>query len=126
MWSNARELEFLEAYQRESILWNPKDARYKDKQLVHDAWLRISSDLDIPVEELKKKRDSLLATYRNHRRKVRLSLQSGAGAGSVYKPFWFAYDCMNSFLHDAVTSRKTLNTDTQVTKYLFPYMKPLI
>ncbi|XP_023942754.2 uncharacterized protein LOC112049189 [Bicyclus anynana] len=113
MWSNERELEFLECYQGEAVLWNSKDVKHKDKQTIHDAWVRISEQMETPVAELKKKRDSLMATYRGHKRKVIASIQSGAAADSVYKPIWFAYELMDSFLNNIVQCRKTLNTDTQ-------------
>ncbi|XP_022823575.1 uncharacterized protein LOC111354371 [Spodoptera litura] len=71
--------------------------------------------MKIPVAELKKKRDSLMATYRSHKRRVIASIQSGAAAESVYKPIWFAYEFMDSFLNNIVQCRNTLNTDTQNT-----------
>ncbi|VVC86978.1 unnamed protein product [Leptidea sinapis] len=116
MWSggNERELEFLECFQREPVLWNSKDTKHKDKQYVHDAWMRISEHMGIPVVDLKRKRDSLMATYRGHKRKIVASTLSGAGAETVYKPIWFAFDLMDSFLNDIVQCRKTMNTDAPV------------
>ncbi|CAH2096782.1 unnamed protein product [Euphydryas editha] len=115
MWSNERELQFLECYQTEPVLWNSKDVKHKDKQCIHDAWVRISEHMEkCPVAELKKKRDSLMATYRSHKRRVIASIQSGAAADSVYKPIWFAYKLMDSFLNNIVQCRNTLNTDTQL------------
>lgn len=123
MWSNERELQFLECYQTEPVLWNSKDVKHKDKQCIHDAWVRISEHMEIPVAELKKKRDSLMATYRSHKRRVIASIQSGAAADSIYKPIWFAYELMDSFLNDIVQCRKTLNTDTQVRKHYLYQLK---
>lgn len=123
MWSNERELQFLECYQTEAVLWNPKDVKHKDKQCIHDAWVRISEHMEIPVAELKKKRDSLMATYRSHKRRVIASIQSGAAADSVYKPIWFAYELMDSFLNNIVQCRNTLNTDTQVRKHYLYQLK---
>ncbi|CAH0725626.1 unnamed protein product, partial [Brenthis ino] len=113
MWSNERELQFLEYYQMEPILWDSKHVKHKDKQGVHDDWMRISERMEISVAELKKKRDSLMATYRSHKRKILASMQSGAAAESVYKPIWFAFDFMDSFLNDIFQCRTTMNTDTQ-------------
>lgn len=105
MWSNERELQFLEYYQMEPILWDSKHVKHKDKQGVHDAWMRVSERMEISVAELKKKRDSLMATYRSHKRKILASMQSGA------------FDFMDSFLNDIFQCRKTMNTDTQVSKH---------
>lgn len=123
MWSNERELQFLEYYQMEPILWDSKHVKHKDKQGVHDAWMRVSERMEISVAELKKKRDSLMATYRSHKRKILASMQSGAAAESVYKPIWFAFDFMDSFLNDIFQCRKTMNTYTQVSKHYPSYHK---
>ncbi|CAH0721918.1 unnamed protein product, partial [Brenthis ino] len=64
MWSNEHKLQFLEYYQMEPILWDSKHVKHKDKQGVHDAWMRISKRMEISIAELKKKRDSLMATIR--------------------------------------------------------------
>lgn len=106
MWSNEREIEFLEIYQTEPTIWNPKDLNHKNKQFIHDAWIRISNQMDIPVEDFKKKRDSLKPTYRGHKRKIKASIHSGASADSVYKPIWFAFECMDSFLKETVIGKK--------------------
>ncbi|CAG4981316.1 unnamed protein product [Colias eurytheme] len=44
MWSNERELQFLECYQPEPVLWNPKEVKHKDKQCNHDAWSGAAAD----------------------------------------------------------------------------------
>lgn len=118
MWSNELELKFLEYYQMEPVLWDSKDLKHKDKQFIHDAWVRISERIEISIADLKKKRDSLMATYRSHKRKITTSMQSGAAAESVYKPIWFAFDFMDSFLCDIFQCRKTMNTENQVSKHV--------
>ncbi len=76
MWNNEIQLNFLEFYQRELVLWDPKHPSHKKKQVLHDAWNRISEALHTPIPELKKKKDSLMATYRSHKRKIKSSFVS--------------------------------------------------
>lgn len=120
MWSNELEYEFLEKYHNEPVLWDPSHPQHKNKQSVNDAWERINQQMNIgtSIEDLKKKRESLMATYRGHKRKIQQSLQSGAGSDMVYQPIWFAFQYMNSFLGDVVSCKKTINTEpTQVSRY---------
>lgn len=104
------ELQFLEYYQAEPILWDPKQKDHKNKLKIHDAWMRLSEIMEISVPDLKKKRDSLLSSYRSYKTKVKRSLSSGAGVDDVYKPVWFAYELMDSFLSDTTKCIKSLNT----------------
>ncbi|XP_041978620.1 uncharacterized protein LOC121732732 [Aricia agestis] len=72
--------------------------------------IRISTIMEIPINELKKKKDSLMSSYRSYKGKVKKSAQSGAGVDDIYQPIWFAYDAMNDFLGDSLTAKKTINT----------------
>ncbi|XP_022164156.1 uncharacterized protein LOC111029458 [Myzus persicae] len=65
-WSNEKTLEFLSLFEKESLIWNPKDPMHKNRNLVSDAWKRIKDNFseDIAIEELKKK-DSLMANRNN-------------------------------------------------------------
>lgn len=51
--------------------------------------------------------------------KVRDSSRSGAGAGEIYKPVWFAYAYMDSFLGEGLEVRKTTDTINQVSLFIF-------
>ncbi|KAG5878354.1 hypothetical protein JTB14_008714 [Gonioctena quinquepunctata] len=54
-WSNDETFKFIELYQNEPAIWNPKNKHHKDKNAVNDAWKRIADAISIPVAELKKK-----------------------------------------------------------------------
>lgn len=102
-WTNEFTLNFLRLYRSEPILWDQNHVFHKDKKRVYDAWIRLSATLEIPVEELKKKKDSVMATFRGHLRKKkvkRASFKNGDGLDDVYKPVWFAYETMLEFLGD--------------------------
>lgn len=123
-WTNEIELIFLENYQAEPILWDPKHLHHKNKLKTHDAWTRISGIMEIPVPDLKRKRDSLLSSYRSYKTKVKKSLSSGAGADDVYKPVWFAYELMDAFLSDTTKCNKTINTvsNTLFLSFIYIYL----
>lgn len=102
------ESQFLEYYQAEPILWDPKQKGHKFKLKIHDAWTR--GIMDISVPDLKKKRDSLLSSYRSYKTKVKKSLSFGAGVDDVYKPVWFAFESMDAFLSETTKCNKTINS----------------
>lgn len=109
----------------EPIIWNPKNPYHKDKNKVNDAWDRISKELNIrvPMQELKTKKISLMATFRRHLRKKKASIKSGAGVNDIYKPIWFLYELMESFLGDVNECLPTINTERQVTKIKHIFLK---
>ncbi|XP_063387072.1 uncharacterized protein LOC134680010 [Cydia fagiglandana] len=110
-WNNQIELLFIQLYQAEPILWDVSLRDYKNKLRTYDAWSRISDILEIPVDKLQQKRNSLLSSYRAYKLKVKKSIKSGAGADEIYKPSWFAYEVLDSFLRDKDTPKKTITTE---------------
>lgn len=114
--SNDFNLKFIEAYQREPCIWDPAHFHHKNKKKVSDAWLRISNDLVEGVDDLKKRKESLMATFRGHLRKKKASIKSGAGEEDVYKPIWYAYDLMESFLGRIYDCNPTISTQETVSK----------
>lgn len=62
---------------------------------------------------MKKKKDSLMATYRKLLNKVKVSKGTGSGTNDVFKPDWFAYNAM-VFLHDVYEAKKTISTEVTI------------
>ncbi|XP_047503528.1 uncharacterized protein LOC125048730 [Pieris napi] len=112
-WSNEKSLSFLEHYQMEPCIWNPKDANHKDKKKQADAWIRLAELTGRPVKEIKNKKEILMTTFRKHLKKKRESMRSGAGAEEIYNPTWYAYETMESFLLPVYTCNEGINTETQ-------------
>lgn len=112
-WSNEIVLEFLQLYELEPSIWNPKHPNYKIRDIVHDAWNRISKNLNsnFPIVELKKKKKNLMATYRKLLTKVRMRRKTRLGADKVYKPKWFAYELMAKFLHGIYQPNATQSSE---------------
>ncbi len=99
-WSNEMILKFLNIYENEPMIWNASHPEHKNRNAVHDAWKRIETQLGnkYSVTDLKKKKESLMASFRTRLRKVKESKNSGGGFSDEYKPAWFAYEAMARFL----------------------------
>lgn len=110
-------LEFLQYYESEPVIWNPLHENYKRKQLINDAWRRIENSLswECSIEELKKKKDSLMAYYRFHMSKIKKSKLSG---DDEFKSSWFAFSTMDSFLRQNYECDTTIDTEVSGSKYL--------
>ncbi|XP_049809806.1 tRNA (cytosine(72)-C(5))-methyltransferase NSUN6 isoform X4 [Schistocerca nitens] len=54
-----------------------------------------------------------MVTFRKHLKKKQDSIHSGSGVEGIYKPVWFAYQLMESFLLQIYTNKIGLNSDTQ-------------
>lgn len=57
-WSNEATLEFLSLYEKEQLIWNPKDPAHKNRNFVSDAWIRIKNKMSIEcsVHDLERKK----------------------------------------------------------------------
>jgi hypothetical protein len=118
-WSNETTIKFLELNEGERVIWITKDKNHKLKHKVHDAWKRISFDMSIPIDELKAKKKSLMATFRLLIKKKKASIRSGASADDVFQPIWFAYDIMERFLGTNYDVEETINTEDEVSENTF-------
>ncbi|KAL7644892.1 UNVERIFIED_CONTAM: hypothetical protein RMT77_004709 [Armadillidium vulgare] len=120
-WSNELVLQFLDLYENEPILWNPSHYQHKNREEIYDAWKRIRENMnvDFSVYELKKKKDSLMAAYRTIVNKQKEKNKNG---DEEYKPIWFAFEKMASFLKgrsqqkEAVISEENKKTDKGESK----------
>lgn len=112
-WPNELVLDFLTFYEIEAVIWNPALPNHKNRNEVYDAWKRIEEKMEkkFTVTELKKKKDSLMASYRTCLKKVKDTTKSGAGTEDIYKPNWFAYEMMDRFLKDKNVPRETLTSE---------------
>lgn len=126
-WSQEKCLFMIEAYRNSRCLWDPTFEYYKHTNRKQDAWVEIANVIECNVEEVKKKMDSLLASYRRERQKT-MSAKSGSGADCTYNSKWFAFKSMH-FLMDKYKPRKTFDFDTNlqenmVSRYLCLFIMP--
>ncbi|XP_061383600.1 uncharacterized protein LOC116770408 [Danaus plexippus] len=110
-WSKKETFQFLKLFQKEPMIWDPKNKFHKNNHKVNDAWARLSEEMCRPVPELKNKKNSLMATFRQHLRRKKQSLKSGAGEDDVYKPVWLYYDAMETFLASVYKCHTSINTE---------------
>lgn len=110
-WTNELSVKFIELYQSQPILWDPNHGCHKDKVKVNEAWNIISHMLHKPVDELKNKKNSIMATFRSHLRKKKASIRSGAAQEDIYKPIWFLYNKIESFMGNVNDCNATINTE---------------
>lgn len=112
-WSNDEISEFLSLYEEQELIWNPKHESHKDKNVVHDAWKRIQQMFSVTctITELKKKKETLMGTFRKLHTKVKASERTGKGTDDLYKPDWFAYEQMAKFLYSVYSPRETKSSE---------------
>lgn len=104
-WSNKATLDYIELLQTEPVIWDFRNKDYKKKVAVQEAWQRIQNSFPLPysLEELKRKRNMLMTSYRAHLKKI----IDTANTGNVYKPVWFAFEPMHSYLGPVYTWQNT-------------------
>ncbi|CAK1578359.1 unnamed protein product [Parnassius mnemosyne] len=112
-WSQEETLQFLELYQAERIIWDPKHIMHKNTQKMNDAWNRISEVMCRPLAELKIKKNSLMATFRQHLRRKKQSIKSGASIDVIYNPIWVYYEIMENFLAQVYKCDHTISTEDE-------------
>ena len=121
-WNTELIMEFINLYEKHPVLWDPKHSNHKNRNSLNDAWLDIASEfsIDVTVELLRKKKESLMATYRTLSRKVRDSETTGSGTKDVYNPSWFAYDAIDRFI--GATGKKTTSLSSEVILFHIVYL----
>ncbi|XP_045495297.1 uncharacterized protein LOC123701491 [Colias croceus] len=114
VWKSNEILLFIELYRNEPIIWNPRHEFHKNKNKVNDAWIRIADKIYIPINELKKKKESLMTTFRMHQKRKTKSIKSGMGEDELYIPIWPYYDPLEAFLKDIYVCSSVINTEEKI------------
>lgn len=114
-WSNDSVLQLINAYRIRPVLWNSLDSYYKNKNKKEDAWRELADMLNTDIAEIKKKMQSLLASFRRERQKLKTI--SGMGAEEVYDTKWFAFKSL-LFLKDKNQPVETQDTEGNVSKII--------
>ncbi|KAL4705950.1 hypothetical protein ACJJTC_012110 [Scirpophaga incertulas] len=98
-WDQDTILEFIELLKNEPVIWNHKSKNHNNKNAVNEAWQRVASSfsLDLSIDELKRKRNSVTTLYRSLVKKIHESTRNGDGE-DLYQPTWYAFDLMHSFM----------------------------
>lgn len=118
-WMNDRVIDLIKLYEKHVVLWDSTNKFYKINNKKNDAWKEISQELNLDVQEIKRKITSLLATYRKARQKVAQNNRSGMGTDELYSP-WFAFKHFH-FLHTKYQPKETINTEVRTYIFLSNY-----
>jgi hypothetical protein len=91
--------KFLEEYREMPVLWQVRSADYSSRTKRDEAWdllVQLTRE-KVPEADLcfvKKKVDSIRASFRKEMRRVRESKRSGLSADDVYKPTLWYFDLL--------------------------------
>lgn len=119
-WSNETILEFLDLYEHEPVIWHPSHSLHKNRNDIYDAWKKIQEKMSVrySITDLKRKKESLMSSFRACLNKMKQSQKSGVSDEDIYKPKWFAFEKMASFLRTRDQPR-IITTSEVSTKYIF-------
>ncbi|RZF44206.1 hypothetical protein LSTR_LSTR003846 [Laodelphax striatellus] len=112
-WTNEMSREFMELYEKHPCLWHLGHKDKKNRIAVTKAWMQIQSDfgVDVPLEVLRRKKESILATYRSLKRRIKQEKRSG----NSYKPNWYLFPLVHRIMKNAHSSTGDVFEDLQHT-----------
>lgn len=114
--SDEKILQLIELYREMECLWDIKSPQYKNNVKRKAALTYISEKMELSEEIVKKKINSLRATYLLEKKKIFDSRRTGTGTDDLYIPTVPWFDEM-VFLNDVIIPRKTTsNLDSQITQ----------
>lgn len=120
-WTNDLFDQLIDLYHERSVLWNPSDENYKNKNKKKDAWKEISDIIGIHELELQRKIKNLTAQFFREKKRIKEEHKSGAATSNTSK--WYGYERL-LFLTDRneprVCVEKGLN-ETQVSMLYYFY-----
>ncbi|XP_018580149.1 uncharacterized protein LOC108917848 [Anoplophora glabripennis] len=105
-WTVEASLTLIELYKKQPVLWNTRHSYYYSKVRKQSAWEQIACSMDLGVDEVRQKMNSLLGSFRRERSKMRRG--EGRYALGNFASRWFAFDKL-LFLwdrHEAVPNDK--------------------
>lgn len=119
-WNVEQSLKLIELFKDRSILWDLSSPQFKFSKKKVEYWKEIATELNTNANEVKKKMESLLASYRRERDSG--VKPSEADSDEIYNSKWFAFLLMQ-FLNDKFKPRPTKDTAfTLISTYLITNM----
>lgn len=122
-WPTDKCIQFIEEYKNRPLLWDRDHIHNRITERKLKAWEEMAGIFNTETWELKKKMNSLLASYRRERQKVRIKTMKHRNGEKVdsTSSTWFAYPSFK-FLHDKYLERKH-KLAVQVLKRLSSFIK---
>lgn len=93
-WKTRQVVALLRAIKKQESLWNTSSKYYKHKQRKELAWQIVEKEVGLHVNACKRKLESLLASFRRERNKIRLSEKKDSSEHR-YEPRWKYWSEMN-------------------------------
>lgn len=114
-WCDGLVLKFLDLYEKNECLWNPKLDEYKFKDARERALEAIVQEIETPnltIIDIKNKIKSIRTTYKRELTTVLKSKQEvSKNGGKIYEPKLFWFKKADSFLQNVSHTKKyTLNS----------------
>lgn len=78
-WPEDKCLTLIELYRNYTVLWDPQDKNFKNKNLKEDAWVEIGRGMGISGQICKDKMKILLSGFRREKSKQKNSTGTGKG-----------------------------------------------
>lgn len=113
-------IRFVELYETEPVLWNPRDPMYHKRDVRNAAAERVADELNIEnfsAKHVLVKFKNLRSSYLQEIKKIKETTRSGCSADDVYVPKVVWFSVMDRFLKPHVKSRNTVSN--LVSTYLF-------
>ncbi|CAH2240270.1 jg2282 [Pararge aegeria aegeria] len=95
-WSNKEVIRLVKAYKAKRMLWDPLHDLYHVQTAKYEAWCELAEPYGCEIVELRKKFNSIFASYRREKAKIRTGGTS----------FWFLYKYL-SFLPSHMDQEKS-------------------
>lgn len=72
-------MEFISAYEKYPVFWDPKHPDHKNRNKLNDGWAQLQNEFsaEVQIAEVKRKKKSLMSTFRSLRKKVVESEKNG-------------------------------------------------
>ncbi|VVC24420.1 MADF domain [Cinara cedri] len=97
-------------YRDRSLLWDPINSKYKNKNKRHDGLMEIAISFGMEKFDVEKNIKNLQSQFAREKKKEKESRKTGSGADEAYTSKWFGYDSM-LFLADKNTPKNTHDTE---------------
>ncbi|XP_026465077.1 uncharacterized protein LOC113367711 [Ctenocephalides felis] len=86
-WTDASRLKLIKRFEKKRILWDSKNAGYKDKKGTHDAWELIAKKFGLTKEEVENEMMLFLKKYEKEKDVVKDSKKND----EIYQSQWHFY-----------------------------------
>lgn len=76
-WNRENCLKLIDLYKQQPSLWDPTNQNYYTRLNKQNAWLNIANSLECSVDDVKRKMESLLGSFRREKGRLQNSLRKG-------------------------------------------------